>query len=303
MTPATRLRSPIFWFGGKGMMISKLLKLIPPHEHYVEPFGGGASLLFAKEPCGGVEVYNDLDEGLTAFFRVLRDPELFARFYHLAAFTPYSRPEYDYCRETWEATEDPADRAYRWFVVARMCFSGDFGAGWSSVVTASIRGRASTASKWQSILAMLPALHERAMMFEIEGVDFRRIIERYNAPGYLLYADPPYVHGTRTTTRYAVEMSDDDHRDLVRMLLDYPAMVMLSSYASELYAPLDEAGWDRTDFHTACHAAGRTRNSKLQGAGAALKHQARVESVWRNPAAMAALTNGSATLWEKGEAR
>lgn len=73
------LRSPICWFGGKGLMVSKLLPLIPPHHIYVEVFGGGASLLFAKEPSP-VEVYNDIDSGLVNFFRVLRDPEKFARF-------------------------------------------------------------------------------------------------------------------------------------------------------------------------------------------------------------------------------
>ena len=55
-------------------MVKKLLPLIPRHRIYVEPFGGGASLLFAKAPAP-VEVYNDVDSGLVHFFRVLRDPE------------------------------------------------------------------------------------------------------------------------------------------------------------------------------------------------------------------------------------
>ena len=48
------LRSPIKWFGGKGKFVSKLLPLMPPHLSYVEVFGGGASLLFAKEPSKAV---------------------------------------------------------------------------------------------------------------------------------------------------------------------------------------------------------------------------------------------------------
>ena len=56
----SRLRSPIVWFGGKGLMTAKLLKLMPPHKIYVEVFGGGASLLFAKR-TSPVEVYNDID--------------------------------------------------------------------------------------------------------------------------------------------------------------------------------------------------------------------------------------------------
>jgi len=73
--PNGRLRSPMWWFGGKGKMVKKLLPLIPQHKIYVEVFGGGASLLFAKEPSP-VEVYNDLNSDLVNFFRVLRDPKL-----------------------------------------------------------------------------------------------------------------------------------------------------------------------------------------------------------------------------------
>ncbi len=70
-----RLRSPILWFGGKGNMVAKILPLFPPHRIYVEPFGGGASLLMAKAPAP-VEVYNDLDSGLVNLFRVLTAAEV-----------------------------------------------------------------------------------------------------------------------------------------------------------------------------------------------------------------------------------
>ena len=93
------LRSPVRWYGGKGNMVKKLLKLIPEHKIYVEVFGGGASLLFAKEPSP-IEIYNDIDEGLVNFFRVLRDPEKFGKFYAKAVLTPYSRAEFYYCRDT-----------------------------------------------------------------------------------------------------------------------------------------------------------------------------------------------------------
>jgi len=36
-----RLRNPIIYFGGKGNMVTKLLRLIPPHDVYVEVFGEG----------------------------------------------------------------------------------------------------------------------------------------------------------------------------------------------------------------------------------------------------------------------
>src|SRR6478672_667342 len=74
-----RLRSPITWFGGKGLLARKIVPLFPPHHCYVEPFCGGASCLFAKSPSP-VEVVNDVDGDIVNFFRVLRDPGKFDAF-------------------------------------------------------------------------------------------------------------------------------------------------------------------------------------------------------------------------------
>jgi len=180
------------------------------------------------------------------------------------------------------------ERAWRWFVVARQSFSGHFGASWGSVVTQVSRGVADTCNSWNSVRGQLDAIHERLRGVQVECADWRVILDRYNAPGYLVYCDPPYVHGTRKAGEYAHEMTDDDHADLVKRLLEHPAMVMLSGYPHEAHKPLSTAGWQRDEFKTACYAAGRTRHTGLQGAGAAMAKQARTEVVWRNPAAMAA---------------
>ena len=119
------MRSPIKWFGGKGGFVQNILPLVPKHKIYVEVFGGGASLLFAKTPAP-VEVYNDVDSGLVGFFRVLRDKEKAAELWRVACLSPYSREEYGFCRETWEECKDEVERARRWFVVVRQSFGGLF---------------------------------------------------------------------------------------------------------------------------------------------------------------------------------
>jgi len=278
---AVNLRSPIHWFGGKGRMVAKLLPLLPPHRIYVEPFGGGASLLFAKDPSP-VEVYNDLDSGLVNFFRVLRDPEKFIRFYHLASFTPHSREEFNFCRATWQECEDEVELAYRWFIVARMSFGGDFGHSWAFAVTQSRRGMAGTTSKWLSTLEMLPAIHERMMRVQIEHDDFRNVIKTYDTPETLFYLDPPYVPETRKDGKYKHELAIEDHEELVNLILGVAGKVILSGYNHPIYKPLENAGWERIDFQTACYAVAKTRATGIQGEGAATKRAPRVESVWIN---------------------
>jgi DNA adenine methylase len=282
MPKRAKLRSPIHWFGGKGNMVGKLLKLVPKHHTYVEVFGGGAQLLFAKSPSP-VEVYNDVASDLVNFFRVLRDPEKFQRFHRLVSLTPYSREEYYFCRDTWEQCEDDVERAYRWFVVARMSFSGTFGASWSFSLNTSSRGMSESCSAWLSAIEILPQIHARIMRVQIEHKDFRELIPLYDTPKTLFYMDPPYIPETRRSGGYRYEMSIDDHKELVDIILKLKGMVMLSGYRHLIYEPLERSGWARYDYETVCHATAKTRATGILGEGSAKRMQRRVESVWLSP--------------------
>lgn len=271
-----RLRSPVKWFGGKGNMVEKLLPLLPEHKIYVEPFGGGGSLLIAKDPSE-IEVYNDVDEGLVTFFRVIRDPEKFGRFYHLAIHTPYSRSEWQACKE-WQKYEDDVTRAWAFFVAIRQSHSGH-GHSLSRVVTASRKNMAVTTSSWTSILEMLPAICQRLMRVQIEQKDFRDIIKEYDTEDTLFYCDPPYISETRRDGRYKHEMTAEDHQELVEILLKVKGKVVLSGYAHPIYEPLEQAGWSRNDFETCCYASGRTRETS----NLPKEQLKRIESVWISP--------------------
>lgn len=236
----TILRSPIRWWGGKGRVVHRLLQYVPPHRHYVEVFGGGAALLFAKPPCEGVETYNDLDGGLVNLFRVLRDPEKFARFHRLASLTLYSREEF-YWYKNFESDSD-VERAHAFFVVARMSIAGDR-QDWSR----SIKSHRSSigAFSYSSTIERLPQLHRRLRNVQIERRDFRKLIPEFVTPRTLIYCDPPYVPSTRMSpNKYSCEMSNDDHGDLLDILVSYSQMAVLSGYDNDMY---DNAlrGWHR----------------------------------------------------------
>jgi len=274
------LRSPVTWFGGKGCFRRKLYPLLPEHTAYVEPFGGGASVLIGKPPVD-IEVYNDLDEGLFTFFQVVANPILFPHFWQRVCHLPYSRGLYEECRTTWFATHDPLERAVRWFVVARQSFSGEFGCSWGSCISVSNQGRIETTSSWQSIIRALPEIHARLQRVQIEHCEFRDCLTRYQGKGYLAYCDPPYVAATRKSGTYAHEMTDKDHRDLVEILLKYQGCVVLSGYPNDLYSPLETAGWSRLDFRSCCTACGRTKATAHKRSTLA-----RTECVWMNPEAV-----------------
>ena len=271
-------------------MVSKLLRYVPPHRTYVEVFGGGASLLFAKEPSL-VEVYNDIDSAIVNFFRVLRDPEKFEKFYKKVALTPYSREEYYYCQNTWKKCEDDIERAYRWFVVARQSFAGRLVKHvWGFVISSTGRGMACSVSTWLSTIEMLPEISSRLLTVQIENDDFRKIMPRYDSEITFMYLDPPYVLETRKNEKdYVFEMSLEDYQDLIDLILSSKSMFMLSGYQHRIHEKLEKAEWQRFDFQTACQAIGRTRHTKIRGEGAALRRVPRTESIWLSPNTMAAL--------------
>ena len=63
-------KTPISYYGGKQLMVSTILPLIPPHKIYVEPFLGGAAIFFAKKPSD-FECINDLNGALVTFYQVV----------------------------------------------------------------------------------------------------------------------------------------------------------------------------------------------------------------------------------------
>lgn len=274
-------RSPIAWFGGKHRMAPFIASLLPPHRVYVEPFGGGASVLFAKRPSL-VEVYNDLDSGLVNFFRVLRDPAQSAELRRRLELTPHSREEW--CSSlAWREESEPVERARLWYTCCRQSFSGDVGQSWSFSVLHSCRGRAGCVSQWQGAIDHLQDAANRLLRVQIEHRDALWVINQYDTEDTVFYIDPPYVSSTRRNGEYAHEMTDTDHETLIARLLTLRGQAVLSGYDHPIYAPLDAAGWRRCEREVACHAAARTRTSGLCGKGNAA-HQRRTEVLWLTPA-------------------
>lgn len=78
----------------------------------------------------------------------------------------------------------------------------------------------------------------------------------------LVYCDPPYLMATRSGRRlYAHEMSDVDHRRLLRAIRKLRCMVMISGYWSSLYAT-SLPGWNSIQFE-AMTRGGRTATEWL----------------------------------------
>lgn len=274
--PRPVLRYP----GGKSRLAPWIVDHLPPHDVYLEPFAGGASVLFSKDRCP-IEIINDLDERVVTLFRVLRDqPDELVRAIEL---TPYARAEYE---ESDESTDDPVEASRRFLCRVWMAHGGKLGSrtgfrnGWAGGTTGS---RGSSARVWQGLPDRIRLAVERLQGVVIERRPALRLIADWAIPDTVIYADPPYVEQTpeQGSARrrdsdgvwaryYRHTMTEDDHRELLDALDRHPGPVLLSGYRSDLY---DErlVHWTRVDRKT--HA---------------YRQAERIESLWLNPIAAAA---------------
>lgn len=86
------IRQVLKYPGSKWNLSRKLVKMIPEHHTYCEPYAGSMALLFTKDPSP-IEVVNDLDSDVVNLFQCIQqDSERLAR---LVMTTPYSREVYD----------------------------------------------------------------------------------------------------------------------------------------------------------------------------------------------------------------
>lgn len=264
--------SLIRWAGGKGNQLNDLLPLIPMTRLYVEPFGGGASVLLNRERSE-VEVYNDLDSALVNLFDVLRDRATFWEFVRQVHLTPYSRETFEKATE-FDDEPDSVTRAAMFYTFMGQGFSGKRLARkseWS-------RDRISNlAERWFSKQDSLIYIHERLKHVQIECRDALDILVEWDTPDTTFYCDPPYILDTRKKKKYyAVEPGDEYHNELVDRLVQVQGCVVLSGYDHPIYTRLvDDHGW-----WTDLYGASATMDVKREE-----KKAARKEVVYRNPRA------------------
>jgi DNA adenine methylase len=273
-TPPPPPRRPILrWHGGKWKLGAWIIAHFPRHKIYVEPFGGGASVLMRK-PRTYAEVYNDLDEEVVNLFRVLRDDAQSARLIELLRLTPFARAEFN---AAYLPTDDKIERARRLVIRSYMGFGSDgTNSEWRTGFRAnSNRSGTTPAHDWANYPGCLTEAVERLRGVIVENRDAMRVMASHDSAETLHYLDPPYLHATRSrksrrrgeggVAAYRHEMTDQDHAELLAFLPSVRGMVVLSGYPHPMY---DDAlqGWERVQVDA--HADGA---------------RDRTEVLWLNP--------------------
>lgn len=253
-----RLPSPFRWVGAKNRMRSKIAPILEEARRgrpvYVEPFGGSAAMLLALEPVK-LEFYNDADGRLADFFRALADDEALKKMRRYAAAFPYSREIYDEMKNDWIRSTELAKRAFAVFYIQSFSFGGK---PFASFGYARYSGSRSLAGVYRAKGEWLDEYAARFKFTCVESLDWRQCVDKYDSDEAFFYLDPPYCVGTQGF--YRRDLPPVDHAELVEKLLSVRGGVALSCYSSDVYNPLERAGWKRYDFEASSSVRRSTDN-------------------------------------------
>lgn len=208
----TKQKSPLRWPGGKNLMKERIVKEMPSHKLYAEGFAGGAHVLFCKSPSH-VEVLNDINDDLINLFSVIKKKPY--QFLLELQWDLYSRTLFMKYKADLESGIELSDveRAKRFFYIVKASFAGQRETfGYSRTTKPGLN--------LVDIEDIILQAHERLMRVELESLDFRVFIPKYDTQDTLFYFDPPY-HIKSAKRMYVQCLGDSDFiefKDLLKQL-------------------------------------------------------------------------------------
>jgi len=250
-----------------------IIRYFPAHRVYVEPFGGGASVLLQK-PRAYAEIYNDLDLEVVNVFRVLRNPRKAAKLERLIRLTPFSREDFG---SAFTPTRNPIEQARRTVLKSFAGFGSDSihrgSAGacgffcrasvWKAHTgfrSDSNRSGTTPAKDWAHYPNHIAEFVRRLQGVVIESRPALKVIQQYDHHDTLFYLDPPYLQSTRSDNghSYRHEMTEEDHRELASALHEIQGMAIISGYPCDLYDTELYPDWRRIECRVGAFKGART---------------------------------------------
>ena len=218
--------------GGKSIIAKDIVKMMPLHKCYVEVFGGGAWVFFAKprhKTAGRHnEVYNDINgELVNLFLTVRQDLDAFIKSFEW--LPQCSRELFNRFKDEDPRLLNNVQRSTRFFYLIK------------NSVNANLDQLCYSIEKPPKKLIYERFLHQVRARLEkviIENLPYEDLIPRYDSPDTLFYLDPPYVRQHSDRQRYVYYFRKKDHQALRDILSDLQGKFILSYNDSELVREL-----------------------------------------------------------------
>lgn len=195
------------WVGGKSKLADQIIRLLPQHKRYVEPFFGGGWVFFSKAPAEENYI-NDINERLVNLYRVVRDNS--EQLKRLLKHTPKSETEWNYFYDLyWNKPEEFAkfsltEQAFMYFYVVRCSFNG--------------MQKSFSSSTLPDVFTLIDEISKKLRNTVIYSRDYREILKDQTTKESVVYLDPPYAVATKKKY-YEFNFTEEQHTELRDILL------------------------------------------------------------------------------------
>ncbi|HBR07488.1 MAG TPA: DNA methyltransferase [Clostridiales bacterium] len=219
------------WIGGKKALRDMILPRFPLYyERYIEVFGGGGWILFAKPPGNDFEVYNDFNGLLANLYRCVREKpqELISALKYVIN----SREDFELVRDALarDSPATPVQKASWFYQVIRYSYAS------------GLTSYGSQPHDMWSNFPLIEQAHRRLAKVVVENKDFEKLIRQYDRPVSFFYCDPPY-HATESYYKNVGEdgFTEADHIRLRDALFSIDGKFLLSYNDDEFVRSLYDA--------------------------------------------------------------
>ena len=220
------LKTPISYYGGKQKLCSTILKHIPPHTLYAEPFVGGAAVFFSKERSE-IEVLNDTNRELINFYRIVQTD--FVGLEKEISITLHSRDLYRKASVIYNNPDmfSEIKRAWAVWVLSSQTFSCILDGTWGYDKSKNTTTKKISNKREGFTIDMAIRLQN----VQLEAADALYVIRSRDTEKTFFYCDPPYYN---SDCGHYDGYSIEDFEALLKTLSGIKGKFLLSSYPSEL---------------------------------------------------------------------
>jgi len=259
------------YIGGKSKIGKWIVPFYPKNmETYLEPFGGMFWCFYNMDlnqyPNLKQVVYNDFNPLNYNLFKCVQNPDKLLKVINSIDcqkqgqdYTPeiyakqFNQFQSEIFKEGFKVSDNDYETAAKYVYVLTQVFSG------SKPETSSfidLKGKyKSKYLTFRDKLSKPDWVEHFLKITEVQNMDFKEVIEKYDSPTTYIYLDPPYW---KTENYYSNHDFDrQDHERLAKVLHKVKGKFSLSYYEFELlheWFPTDNYNWAKKEFVKAAAA-------------------------------------------------
>lgn len=219
-----KLKTPISYYGGKQQLVDIILRMIPIHQIYCEPFFGGGAVFFKKRPSY-LEVINDINDNLINFY--MQCQKNFEKIAAKIHDTLCSESQYKWAYSVYRgdiAVDDITKAVAAWIVFNSSFMHSAKGSWkWDNGTDGSHIGVVLSNSRQN----FCPWIKKRLQYVQISCRDALLVIRQRDSCSTFFYLDPPYPESCQG--HYA-GYTMEDFELLLQMLESIQGKFLLSCY-------------------------------------------------------------------------